>query len=125
MGCVEVILRTDEGSYVFDRSFICSMDELTTIDMDRKHHNLAVGSKDSLVTIIDCNEMITLSTLKSHKFKFKFKFKFRTGIQCVRWTANGDYIAVCSSDNMISVLYPVLGDNKVSFPISAYSTVWI
>lgn len=43
------------------------MSELTTIDMDRKHHNIAVGSNDSLVTIIDCYDLITLSTLKCHK----------------------------------------------------------
>lgn len=68
MGCVEVILRTEAGEYVFDRSFICSMSPLTSLDMDRKHHNLAVGSADSLVTIIDCFELITLSTLKCHQF---------------------------------------------------------
>ena len=56
------------NEFVFDKSIQCTMSELTTIDMDRKHHNIAVGSSDSLVSIIDCYEMITLSTLKCHVY---------------------------------------------------------
>lgn len=68
VGCIEVIMKNQvTNEYEFDRSFQCSMCELTTIDMDRKHHNIAVGSVDSLVTIIDCYEMIAISTLKCQK----------------------------------------------------------
>lgn len=68
VGCIEVIMKNQvTNEYEFDRSFQCSMCELTTIDMDRKHHNIAVGSIDSLVTIIDCYELIAISTLKCQK----------------------------------------------------------
>ena len=42
----------------------------------------------------------------------------RTGVKRVRWTARGDYFAMCSSDNIISIVSPLSGDIKGRFAIS-------
>ena len=46
----------------------CHMGECTTIDIDRKHANLATGSTDTYVNYLDCNEMICLNAIKCQKY---------------------------------------------------------
>lgn len=46
----------------------CHMGECTTIDIDRKHRNIVTGSTDTFISVIDCNEMITLKSFKCHKY---------------------------------------------------------
>ena len=48
----------------------CHMGECTTIDIDRKHANLATGSTDTYVNYLDCNEMICLNSIKCQKYDF-------------------------------------------------------
>lgn len=103
----------------------CHMGECTTIDIDRKHYNLATGSTDTFVSIIDCNEMITLNAVKCHKFLYEIQLIYRTGVRCVRWTADGKYVAVCSEDGVISILSPISGTIKCCFEISKDSYVFL
>ena len=49
----------------------------------------------------------------------------RTGIRCVRWTAEGKYLAVCSEDCNISIVGVTSGSVKACFPIEKNSYVRI
>lgn len=49
----------------------------------------------------------------------------RTGIRCVRWTAEGKYLAVCSEDGNISIVGVTSGSVKACFPIEKNSYVRI
>ncbi|KNB44445.1 wd40 repeat-containing protein [Blastocystis sp. subtype 4] len=68
VGRVDMIVYNEETrSFQNEGSMDCHMGECTTIDMDRKHRNIVTGSTDTFISIIDCNEMITLKTFKCHK----------------------------------------------------------
>lgn len=41
----------------------------------------------------------------------------RTGIRCVRWTAEGKYIAICGEDGNIVIASVTSGDTKACFTI--------
>ena len=60
----EGYVREEERGY---EQMDCHMGECTTIDIDRKHRNIVTGSTDTFISIVDCNEMITLKTFKCHK----------------------------------------------------------
>ncbi|KAK8820766.1 WD40 domain-containing protein [Blastocystis sp. ATCC 50177/Nand II] len=115
MGCVEIIEFNEESKeFAFANRLPISMGECNTIDIDRRHNLLAVGSSDSILTIIDFCEMIPVSSIKLHN----------TGIKRARWTFRGGYVAFCSSDNVITLVSPLTGEVKKNYQISEYSTVF-
>lgn len=101
------------------------MGECTTIDIDRKHYNLVTGSTDTFVCVIDCNEMIVINSIKCQKWIFLNQFTRRTGIRCVRWTAEGKNVAICSEDGVIAIVGPTSGTVKCCFEISKDSYVLV
>ena len=50
-------------------------------------------------------------------FIYHFIIFIRTGIRCVRWTAEGKYIAICGEDGNIMVASVTSGDIKACFTI--------
>ena len=124
MGCVEIIEYNEESKeFAFVNRLPISMGECNTIDIDRRHNLLAVGSSDSILTIIDYCEMIPVSSFKIHKLNRSCCMTPSTGIKRARWTSRGDYVAFCSSDSVITLVSPLTGEIKKNYQISEYSTV--
>ena len=124
MGCVEIIEFNEESKeFAFANRLPISMGECNTIDIDRRHNLLAVGSSDSILTIIDFCEMIPVSSIKLHKCRYQGSVTSSTGIKRARWTFRGGYVAFCSSDNVITLVSPLTGEVKKNYQISEYSTV--
>ncbi|KAK8829019.1 hypothetical protein WA538_001019, partial [Blastocystis sp. DL] len=115
IGRVDMIVYNEEKRVFQNEGFMdCHMGECTTIDIDRKHYNLVTGSTDTFVCVIDCNEMIVINSIKCQK----------TGIRCVRWTAEGKNVAICSEDGVIAIVGPTSGTVKCCFEISKDSYVF-
>ena len=124
MGCVEIIQYIKEtGQFEFTKRLQISMGECTAIDVDRRHDMLVVGSSDSILTVVDYCDMIPLSTIKLHKWVCEWVITGSTGIKRAQWTSKGEYVAFCSSDNLITLAHPMDGAVKKSYKISEYSTV--